>query len=231
VWLDMGRDNYAGVTWANAPGGRVVLLGSKSNWSYAQQVPTSRRRSAMAVPRELSLQLTPRGYRIVPRPVQELEVLRRDAQQIPSQTLGGPRELPAPSASTARTMEVELAIVVPSGSVARTGLELRNEHGERLRVGYDAGSGTFFSDRTAAGKHDISPDFAPHGSTARSTAASDTVRMQILVAVASMEQFADGGLLAMTETFFPTSPFDRAARFSDGGDVKLLGATLWALAR
>ncbi len=87
VWLDEGRDDYAGVTWANAPNGRVVFLGWMSNWSYAQQVPTARWRSAMTVPRELSLQLTPRGYRIASRPVKELEALRGEPHYVDAERL------------------------------------------------------------------------------------------------------------------------------------------------
>lgn len=49
IWLDFGRDNYAGVTWSNIPkeDGRKLFIGWMSNWEYAQQVPTKKWRSAM----------------------------------------------------------------------------------------------------------------------------------------------------------------------------------------
>ncbi len=53
-WLDYGPDNYAGVTFHNAPG-KPLLIGWMSNWVYAQSVPTAPWRSAMTVPRELEL--------------------------------------------------------------------------------------------------------------------------------------------------------------------------------
>jgi fructan beta-fructosidase len=53
-WLDYGPDNYAGVTFHNAPG-KPLLIGWMSNWAYAQAVPTSPWRSAMTLPRELEL--------------------------------------------------------------------------------------------------------------------------------------------------------------------------------
>ena len=53
-WLDHGPDNYAGVTFHNT-GDQVLLLGWMSNWLYAQAVPTAPWRSAMTLPRELSL--------------------------------------------------------------------------------------------------------------------------------------------------------------------------------
>jgi fructan beta-fructosidase len=53
-WLDYGPDNYAGVTFHNL-GERNLLIGWMSNWRYAQAVPTAPWRSAMTLPRELSL--------------------------------------------------------------------------------------------------------------------------------------------------------------------------------
>ncbi|MFM2409580.1 MAG: hypothetical protein RL481_408 [Pseudomonadota bacterium] len=53
-WLDYGPDNYAGVTFHNAPG-KPLLIGWMSNWAYAQAVPTAPWRSAMTLPRELEL--------------------------------------------------------------------------------------------------------------------------------------------------------------------------------
>ncbi len=56
-WIDWGTDNYAGVTWSGIPetDGRRLFLGWMSNWNYATVVPTTTWRSAMTIPRELSL--------------------------------------------------------------------------------------------------------------------------------------------------------------------------------
>ena len=64
-WLDYGRDNYAGVTFSNTPDNKKIFLGWMSNWHYAGKVPTDPWRSAMTLPRELSLQ----GDRIIQTPV------------------------------------------------------------------------------------------------------------------------------------------------------------------
>jgi sucrose-6-phosphate hydrolase SacC (GH32 family) len=55
-WLDFGRDNYAGVTFSNTPEDMKIFLGWMSNWDYAAKVPTDPWRSAMTIPRKLSLQ-------------------------------------------------------------------------------------------------------------------------------------------------------------------------------
>ena len=64
-WLDYGRDNYAGVTFSNAPEDKKTFLGWMSNWHYAGKVPSDPWRSAMTLPRELSLL----GDRIIQTPI------------------------------------------------------------------------------------------------------------------------------------------------------------------
>lgn len=64
-WLDYGRDNYAGVTFSNTDDNKKIFLGWMSNWHYAPKVPTDPWRSAMTLPRELSL----RGDRLIQTPI------------------------------------------------------------------------------------------------------------------------------------------------------------------
>ena len=54
-WIDYGRDNYAGVTFSNAPDNRKIFLAWMSNWDYASKLPSPIWRGSMTAPRELSL--------------------------------------------------------------------------------------------------------------------------------------------------------------------------------
>ena len=57
IWLDYGRDNYAGVTWSNIPesDGRKLFIGWMNNWDYANQIPPVNFAGAMTLPRTLKL--------------------------------------------------------------------------------------------------------------------------------------------------------------------------------
>jgi fructan beta-fructosidase len=55
-WIDNGADNYAGVTYNNAPNDQRIFIGWMSNWNYARNTPTKKLRSAMTLPRSLSLE-------------------------------------------------------------------------------------------------------------------------------------------------------------------------------
>ena len=67
-WLDAGPDNYASVSYHNAPTApdghpRVVIQGWLSNWEYCRDTPTvpDGFRHCLTVPRDLSLTLTADG--------------------------------------------------------------------------------------------------------------------------------------------------------------------------
>ncbi|MBE0344407.1 glycoside hydrolase, partial [Paenibacillus sp. 28ISP30-2] len=79
LWLDYGRDNYAGVTWSDIAeqDGRRVIIGWMSNWKYANQTPTGAWRGAMTLPRVLSLTSRDEGVVLTQMPVREIEQLRK----------------------------------------------------------------------------------------------------------------------------------------------------------
>jgi sucrose-6-phosphate hydrolase SacC (GH32 family) len=54
-WIDYGRDNYAGVTFFNAPEQRRIFIGWMSNWDYAFKLPSPLWRGSMTAPRELKI--------------------------------------------------------------------------------------------------------------------------------------------------------------------------------
>ena len=76
-WLDWGRDYYASVSFSNTAG-RRVMLGWMSNWDYAGQTPTSAWRSAMSLPREVTLAQTAKGPRLVQKVVREVADIERE---------------------------------------------------------------------------------------------------------------------------------------------------------
>ena len=72
-WVDYGTDNYAGVTYNDAPGGERIFLGWMSNWNYARDTPTTNWRSAMTLPRTLSLSTIKEDYVLQSKPIPQLE--------------------------------------------------------------------------------------------------------------------------------------------------------------
>lgn len=73
-WMDWGPDNYAGVTWNDAPDNQRLFVGWMNNWKYARSIPAAGWRGSMTIPRKLSLS-DDKVPRIVQTPVVPAEVM------------------------------------------------------------------------------------------------------------------------------------------------------------
>lgn len=232
VWLDYGRDNYAGVTWSDIPkdDGRRLFIGWMSNWDYAIRVPTQQWRSAMTIPRTLTLRNTSDGYRVFSEPVLELQKLRSSAKRLESTELTGTLDVTAPlGAVSPAQMELVLDFELPAGANADFGVQLSNSKGEKYRVGYNAATKQFYSDRRYTGQVSFSDKFARSQHSAPRLSAEKTIRMHLFLDAASAELFADGGATVLTDIFFPNEDFHQLALYSDHGPVKLLKAEAFRL--
>ncbi|MCB0561017.1 MAG: GH32 C-terminal domain-containing protein, partial [Phaeodactylibacter sp.] len=233
VWLDYGRDNYAGVTWSDVPAedGRRLFMGWMSNWDYANVVPTKAWRSAMTLPRQLKLKNTAAGLRLLSQPVKELEVLRGAAYSREGQTINGESDLGSQLGFSPSQMEVLLEVELPEGAQTGFGIALSNPKGEEYRIGYDAAQNEFYSDRTKAGAAGFSEKFAAKRHIAPRTSTGNPLRLHLFFDVASCELFADDGEVVMTDIFFPAENFSEVKLYSEGGEVKVSEMKVYPLKR
>jgi len=222
LWLDYGRDNYAGVTFSDVPkeDGRRIFMGWMSNWDYAQVVPTEKWRSANTVPRQMILQKRPEGYRINSLPVKELEKLRGKSANIPATNL---TETLAINKDINPTLSEIILTAENPTATTQFGIQLSNSKGETYRIGYDAAKNEYFSDRTKVGKAAFSEKFAAGIHPAPRLATDKTIKLQVFFDAASAELFADDGATVMTDIFFPSEDFNQISLFSEGGEVQIKG--------
>ncbi|MCS6973236.1 MAG: glycoside hydrolase family 32 protein [Cyclobacteriaceae bacterium] len=195
-WLDYGPDNYAGVTWNNAPGNRRIFIGWMSNWNYGQLVPSRTWRSAMTVPRELGLTRTASGFSVYAQPVPELHALRRAEHQVQT------------GKAISFNGRAELDLSFDLSVEGEPQVEFQNSKNEVLRIGFDRTSNRFYIDRSKSGTTNFSDKFSGISYASR-LADLQQVKMHLIVDVASVELFADDGLTCMTAIFFPTENFNR----------------------
>jgi fructan beta-fructosidase len=224
LWLDYGKDNYATVTWSGSTDGRRISLGWMSNWEYAQKVPTQLWRSAMTLPRELSLKTTGKGVRLFQKPVKEQEILRGGKQQISAQSISESLALKTSTISN----ELSLSFDLSKTTAQDLGIVLSNKKGEKVLIGFEKSTNRFYVDRTKGGKKDFEKRFSGRHYAPRE-ATSNLLKMNVHIDVASVELFADDGALAMTDVFFPNEDFNQIALFSKNGVAFLMEGAMWVL--
>lgn len=219
LWIDYGCDNYAGVTWNNTSENKRLFLGWMSNWQYAQIVPTKNWRSAMTLPRELSVQKTTHGFYLVSNPVKALEGLRKMNPLMIKETK---------TLITTGLNELLLEYDIEEGSAQDFGVVFSNMQNEQLKVGYNKNSNEFYIDRTKAGKSDFHSSFA-NKQTATRTSTSRTLKLHLFVDRSSLELYADDGLTVLTTIFFPNEDLTRLQLYQNKGKSKLKKAKLFEL--
>lgn len=226
LWIDYGRDDYAGVTWSNAPNNRRIFLGWMSNWDYAQKVPTEKWRSAMTLPRELSLKQTEKGLRLVQTPVKETASLRTN-QFLSVKNFELAKELKVGGGKSS-LVEMELEIDLSKTQAKDFGVELSNSKGETYKIGFDTTKNEFYSDRLNAGKRDFADNFAVKKHIAPRLGNNNLLKLHLFFDKASAEMFADDGEVVVTEVFFPTEDFSIFKIYGDG-KVFFTDAKAWNL--
>ena len=231
LWLDHGKDNYAGVTWSDVhkDDNRRLFIGWMSNWQYAQQVPTVSWRSAMTLPRELSLKTFEDHVRLISNPVREARSLRLSTTDLKTGILSTNTHLIDKNNQNNGLFEIEMRMDLNGDSGVE--LLLANSKGERVQFGYDVASGRYYIDRTFAGKSDFSKDYAGVHYSSSENNDVQVIDFKVYVDHSSIEIFAEQGRVAMTEIFFPTENFDQLSISSPQGQVELLEGRIHYLDR
>ncbi|MGO4548529.1 PfkB family carbohydrate kinase [Paenibacillus sp. 2TAB23] len=218
LWMDYGRDNYAGVSWSDVreEDGRRILIGWMSNWKYANHTPTTGWRSAMTIPRSLSLTKTSEGIRLISEPVEELTGLRgQPATNLSGTVLSGDRLLDGLSGNA-----YEIEVEFEWSDVGEFGLKVCQSDREETVIGFEADSGFLYIDRTRSGEssfHELFP--CKHGAKVETD--GKQLKLRIFIDQCSVEVFANDGRVVLTDLIFPDSSSNGVALYSKGGDVLL----------
>jgi fructan beta-fructosidase len=231
LWLDPGRDNYAGATWSNIPreDGRRLFIGWMVNLRYAGDTPATVWRGAMTFPRELALANAAEGVRIVQQPVAEAERLREEIGRWSGTALHSGEGWSCEAAANSLEAIAEFEPGTAGTAAAEFGLRFGTSSGEETVVGYDAQRGELFIDRTRSGKTDFHREFSCKHAAALELERG-RIQLRILVDRSSIEVFANDGRLAMTNLIFPSSANRSLELYAVGGDVTLASLALYRLA-
>lgn len=221
IWLDGGKDNYAGVTFSDVPNGRRILMGWMSNWEYAQKVPTEKWRSAATLPVALFLEKTASSYRLRLQPVEELQVLRQKNYVFGNIDVKTKAQIGAEAGFSPTPSELLLEIRLPEMASGTCGIELSNKKKEKFTLGFDLKKNAFFIDRKASGDSSFHENFGAQRIEYPRFSSSKQLKMHVFIDVASIELFADDGLTTMTQIFFPSEPFSRLEVFAEKCTIQI----------
>ena len=207
-WIDFGKDNYAGVTYNNWRSKRLGVLfqGWMSNWQYAGVVPTLKWRSAMTLPRELSLYLSQDSiYRIRSKDI--INYKESFVKKVEKENINFNNTTLLTNKDELDLTKAKIELEINNMEEVKYTFVLSNNIGDSLTFGYDHKEKQFFIDRSNSGVVKFSENFAMKPSIAPRFSKDDNLKINFILDKTSVELFYDEGETVMTEIFFPSEPF------------------------
>lgn len=219
-WLDFGKDNYAVVSWSDAPDNRRSVIGWMSNWQYAAEVPTMQFRSANTLPRDLSLFTGDDGQiYVASAPSPELEGLR-GRLSLSKSNLSISRKATEFKLPTANDGICEILMEIDPRKASDLSITLSNAAGEKAVMTYSPAYETLSFDRRNSGIVDFSQDF-PAVTTAPTFNGGKNLTLRIFVDRSSVEVFTSDGRSVMTNLVFPSTPYSTLSVNTDGQQARI----------
>lgn len=194
LWLDYGADNYAGVTWSNAPGGRCIMIGWMNNWNYCGDVPCNPWRSAMTLPRELILKEYNGTPLLTAAVVKELDAIAGEWQTAGDGNIG-----------KIDSYEARFKVNLKENSVIR----LENSYGEYLEIEVNAGEKKLIAKRTGTtGEVKFNSRFSLPSIPAPFNTDADEMELHVVADCSSVEIFSADGTVCMTNLVYPQETYN-----------------------
>ncbi|MCB0433263.1 MAG: glycoside hydrolase family 32 protein [Mangrovimonas sp.] len=219
IWIDYGKDNYAGVTWDNVPDGKRFFIGWMSNWLYAQEVPTETWRSSMTLPRELKLIFSNGTYKLLSSPIGKLKNLY--GQTIVKKDIVFKKKTVLLDSGNLDLSRLVIDIELKEMKDDKYTFTVENDKGNQLFFGIDNKDKYIFIDRKKSGKIDFSEAFSSKISRLPLNQNYETINLKLVFDKTSLEIFLNGGEMAMTELFFPEVPYQTLSVESSNKDCKI----------
>lgn len=213
-WLDWGMDNYAGVTYNNAPNDERIFIGWMSNWNYARDTPTKVWRSSMTLPRTLKLYQDGADYVLKNYPIQAFDLLK--TEMLEEKTVVSMRYPYILEAESFNAIDLSFKANLSKNYAITFG----NTGGEQVCLQLNGETGELLFDRTRSGIVDFEASFGKAIQKQPFMPQNDDVEVRLILDRSSIEVFIDGGKHVFTNQLFPKSPYTKL-EISGPGDVDI----------
>jgi len=225
-WADWGQDFYAGKSFRNYDNddARKLWFAWMGNWSYAQAVPTNPWKGCESITREIELLYNEDGYRLIQKPIVELESLRNAQYTDSNVTVTNEQTLDGYKAPW-NVYEMKVSFKVDNKD-QDFGVKLAQGKSQEAVIGYKANSSTLYFSRIKG----------PYYYNGRRTAEmpielseDGILDLHIFIDQSSVEIFAEDYRHSMTNLFFNYVNETGISLFSNSGSATVDEINIWDL--
>ena len=222
---DYGSDYYAAIAYNQLPAGHLpTTIGWINNWNYANAIPTTPWKSAMSIPRSISLKKINGEWIMIQQSVTALKTLRSSPIKLKNKTIENVRVLKT------KSQQFELEAVIEPGNNSICGIKIAVGNGRELEIGYNAASEILYIDRNKTGNQTFDSSFKRLSRKETPLSLTNNqLHLHLLFDHSIVEVFANDGEKVMTMQLFPDKEDNGIELFSTGTKSRLVKLKVWKL--
>ncbi len=220
---DYGTDYYAAVAYHNTPNQQPISIGWVNNWEYANAIPTKPWKSAMSLPRKLSVKKQGDDWILVQQPIDNLQLLRGTEQKIKEITVDQNKTIPFTGSS------YELSFTMQPKENAVAGIRVVVGENRYFEISYDTKKELLSIDRS----HSINAFNAKYAGISKKEASlkaiAGKIQLRIFVDASIVEIYSADGTVVFTSQVFPEKADRGIQLFSEGASTHFSNIGFWQL--
>jgi fructan beta-fructosidase len=220
---DHGTDYYAAVAYHNTNDKQPISIGWVNNWEYANTIPTKPWKSAMSLPRKLSVKKQGDDWVLVQQPILGLQILRGTEQHAKELSIQQNKDLSFSGTS------YELSLSIQPSENAIAGIRVAVGGNRYFEISYDSKKELLSIDRS----HTVKGFNAKYASIAKSGTLLKTkdgkIDLRIFFDASIVEIYSGDGTVVFTSQVFPEKTDTGIQLFSDGGISQFKNIRFWQL--
>ena len=222
---DYGPDYYAAIAYNQLPLNiSPTAIGWVNNWNYANDIPTTPWKSAMSLPRTLSVKKINQEWVLIQKPVVSLIRLRKALHPIPNQNVAHTKILPVKSTQ----FEMECTLIPAVNSIS--GIKIAAGDNHYFEIGYDAGKALFYIDRSNSDNTTFNENFTKRSYFEKSIPfQNNKLQLHIFFDNSIAEIFINNGEAVFTVQLFPENKNNGIQLFSNGGITQFRSIKFWEI--
>lgn len=199
LWIDYGTDNYAGVTFNNAPNNKRLFIGWMSNWNYATVTPTEKWRSAMTIPRELVLFKNDNQYLVKSKLIENFSSLTSEVSE---------NDITGNVPYNFQYKNLQQSVIYFEAELKGVlQVQLSNKKGDRYVVKYNPEDRLLTTDRSKSGLVDFNDNYKKMSVQVMNIGKKDKLSIKMVMDASSIEIFINDGEFVMSNQIFPTEKY------------------------
>lgn len=232
--MDYGDCFYAAIPWNNMPDNEKLFIG----WLVPGPQETYPWRGQMSIPRDLSLEKTDQGIRLLQQPA---SIIKDGLKKLPGDhivnrkdlTINGQKALMGKTMTGGNAYWLDAEWNIKPGTKAGfiIGQQKDNDSPAAAAaiIGYDAATHEVFVARSGRGSGKINKGKLRQ--TISVPNKTGTIRLQVLVDKSSLEVFVNNGEQVLSTYIFPGKDANGLSAFADGGEAVLRTLKIWNLSK